>query len=92
MRPDKEYFTTGFVLQKIYDSEIHLRFGWLWDGGFDYSIGSSSNDIWDPKHNKHEVNHTGETDLSKAVVIMADHVAREYPKSEFAKWWDTVNN
>jgi hypothetical protein len=27
-------------LQRIYDSEIHLEIGWLWDGGIDITIGS----------------------------------------------------
>jgi hypothetical protein len=27
-------------LQKMYDSEIHVDVGWLWDGGIDVSIGS----------------------------------------------------
>jgi hypothetical protein len=27
-------------LQKIYDSEIHVDIGWLWDGGIDVSIGN----------------------------------------------------
>jgi hypothetical protein len=26
-------------LQKMYDSEIHVDIGWLWDGGIDVSIG-----------------------------------------------------
>jgi hypothetical protein len=26
-------------LQKMYDSEIHVDIGWLWDGGIDLSIG-----------------------------------------------------
>jgi hypothetical protein len=27
-------------LQKMYDSEIHVDIGWLWDGGIDVSIGN----------------------------------------------------
>lgn len=27
-------------LQKIYDSEIHVSIGWVWDGGIDMSIGN----------------------------------------------------
>jgi hypothetical protein len=26
-------------LQKMYDSEIHVSIGWVWDGGIDMSIG-----------------------------------------------------
>ena len=27
-------------LQKMYDSEIHVDIGWLWDGGIDLSVGN----------------------------------------------------
>jgi hypothetical protein len=27
-------------LQRIYDSEIHLEIGWLWDGGIDIKLGN----------------------------------------------------
>src|ERR1700692_4650437 len=29
-------------LQKMYDSEIHVAIGWLWDGGIDVSIGNDA--------------------------------------------------
>jgi hypothetical protein len=30
-------------LQKIYDSEINIRIGWLWDGGIELRIGDEVN-------------------------------------------------
>ena len=36
----------GEILQQIYDSEIHLRIGWLWDGGVDFIEGAKTFDIW----------------------------------------------
>jgi hypothetical protein len=30
-------------LQKIYDSEINLRIGWLWDGGIEIRLGDEVN-------------------------------------------------
>ena len=30
-------------LQKIYDSEINIRIGWLWDGGIDVRLGDEVN-------------------------------------------------
>jgi hypothetical protein len=30
-------------LQKIYDSEINIRIGWLWDGGIDVYLGDDTN-------------------------------------------------
>ena len=29
-------------LQKMYDSEIHVAIGWLWDGSIDVSIGNDA--------------------------------------------------
>jgi hypothetical protein len=28
-------------LQKMYDSEIHVDIGWIWDGGIEVSIGGN---------------------------------------------------
>lgn len=75
----------GKVLQKIYDSEIHLRIGWLWDGGFSYSIGTTSNDLW--RANEAKVWHTLETDIEKAMDMICEHIVEEYPKSAFTKWY-----
>src|SRR5437764_1453479 len=30
-------------LQKIYDSEINMEIGWLWDGGIDVRLGDKMN-------------------------------------------------
>jgi len=30
-------------LQKIYDSEINIRIGWLWDGGIQVRLGDDMN-------------------------------------------------
>src|ERR1700709_1724712 len=30
-------------LQKMYDSEINLRIGWLWDGGIEVRLGDEMN-------------------------------------------------
>src|SRR4051812_40866572 len=30
-------------LQKIYDSELNIRIGWLWDGGIEVSLGDEMN-------------------------------------------------
>lgn len=83
--PDKEYWLTGRILQKIYDSEIHLSIGWMWDGGVDYSIGKDLSYLHDGK-----VESTGITNMSEAVQHIADEAAKEYPESTFAKWWAEV--
>ena len=59
-KKEKDMETAGDTLQKIYDSGITVRLGWMWDGGLDYSIGSDSNDLWDSNYNKKEIRFTGE--------------------------------
>jgi len=79
---------TGEILQRLYDSEIHLRIGWMWDGGLEYSVGSTSNDIWDSNFNKAEIVYTGKANLADGIEEMANAIAAEYPKSAFAEWWN----
>ena len=81
MKPDKYYWTVGRILEEIYNSEIHLSIGWMWDGGVDYKIGA------DLSYIEGTVESTGTGDMEQAMVLIANHVAKEYPKSEFAKWW-----
>jgi hypothetical protein len=71
----------GYILQKIYDSEIHLSIGWMWDGGVDYKIGA------DLSYIEGKVESTEKDNITEAIAIIADHVAKEYPNSEFTKWW-----
>jgi hypothetical protein len=75
------------VLQKIYDSEIHLSIGWMWDGGIDYTIGKDLNYLSDS-----QVKSTGSGSIDDAVNTIADDVAKEYPDSVFAKWWSSKDD
>jgi hypothetical protein len=77
--------TIGEILQHIYDSEIHLRMGWLWDGGFEFSYGVSAMSLW--AGNTSPILRTEERDIEKAIYEMADIVAQNYEGSTFAKWW-----
>ena len=77
----------GEILQRIYDSELHLRIGWMWDGGLDYCIGSTSNDLRDSNWNKCEIVCTGNTNIQEAIINLAKKIANDYPESEFAKWF-----
>ena len=70
------------ILQKIFDSEIHLSVGWMWDGGVDYKIGDLAGFI------KTDVNSTGNRNIRDAIIEIAVIVAKEHPRSEFTKWWD----
>lgn len=75
----------GEILQQIYDSEIHLKMGWFWDGGFDFQEDSKTNDFWGelvvPRR-------TDERDITKGIEQMCRHLVLMYPKSTFAKWFN----
>jgi len=85
MQPDKDYYLTGRILQKIYDSEIHFSIGWMFDGGIDYSIGRDLVFLHDGK-----ISSTLTGKLHEAMPLIADEISKEYPSSEFAKWWVKV--
>ena len=76
---------TGEILQKIYNSEIHLSIGWMWDGGVDYKIGA------DLSYIDGKVESSGLTNIDDAIVFIAEEAAKGYPRSEFAKWWNTAS-
>uniref|UniRef100_A0A6M3K6N7 Uncharacterized protein n=1 Tax=viral metagenome TaxID=1070528 RepID=A0A6M3K6N7_9ZZZZ len=80
----------GEILQQIYDSEIHLRIGWMWDGGLDYCIGSTSNDLWDSNWNKCEIVRTGNTNIQEEIIKLAEKLASDYPESGFGKWYNSI--
>ena len=69
------------ILQAIYDSEINLVIGWLWDGGFDYMIHNAPTSI----PSGEEILSTNERDLVKALNVIVKDVLKKYPKSTFAK-------
>lgn len=81
VRIGKMQVSTEEILQKIYDSEIHLSIGWMWDGGIDYRIGA------DLSYIEKRPTSTGTDKIEQAVIIIANESAKEHPKSEFAKWW-----
>lgn len=85
IKPDVYYWQVGQILEKIYESEIHLTIGWMWDGGVDYKIGA------DPSYLKGEVESTGTSDMGEAIKIIADEVTHRYPDSEFATWYNNLH-
>src|SRR5215472_7511229 len=38
-----EHMDLAFELQRIYNSEINIRIGWLWDSGIDVYLGDGTN-------------------------------------------------
>lgn len=75
----------GEILQRIYDSEIHLRLGWFWDGGVDYGLGSISFDVWDDV-NRQNIEQTGRDRLTDAMEDIVTDLIKRYPNSTFTKW------
>lgn len=74
----------GEILQRIYDSEINLAIGWLWDWGVSYSIETKTDVLgWEYE----EVLHTGERDMCAVVEGMCADILRSYPNSVFAEWY-----
>ena len=76
----------GEILQRIYDSEIHIRIGWFWDGGVDFLEGAESFDIWE-NLDESIMRCTGEENMCKAFEIICKHLCVVYPKSSFTKWF-----
>lgn len=62
-------------LQKIYDSEINLRIGWLWDGGIEVRIGDDANGFI-----------AAETVASATEILpwLQEAIAHFYPASTYA--------
>ena len=57
-------------LQRIYDSEIHVDIGWLWDGGIDVSIGND------------EVTGHVRT-VAEVLPWLQEAIAKHYPDSKY---------
>ena len=60
-------------LQKIYDSEIMLRWSGLWDGGIDLSVGNVGN---------HEVIGNVQT-IAEVLPWLQATIAQHYPQSKY---------
>ena len=76
----------GEILQRIYNSEIHFRLGWLWDGGVSFLEGSRSPDPWEGLEHV-LMRHTEETEMEDAFDEICEHLVAVYAKSDFAKWF-----
>lgn len=65
----------GQVLQDIYDSEINISIGWMWDRGVEVVIGDHTNGV---KERGQFVF------VREAISWLVDQIPRHYPSSEFA--------
>ena len=71
-------------MQRIYDSEIHIKIGWFWDGGVDYVVGTDTPDFWVAPV---KLTRTDERDMGMAFAIMCIDLVYGYPESSFTKWF-----
>jgi hypothetical protein len=78
----------GEILQRIYDSEIHLSIAWLWDGGVSYSLDGNPN-VLDCKYQ--DVMHSCSDKMEEVFGIILVDVMTKYPKSEFTKWANSTD-
>src|SRR5689334_22677694 len=62
-------------LQKIYDSEINLEIGWLWDGGIEVRLGDRMNGYLAEENLK---------SVADIVPWLQEAIAHFYPQSEYA--------
>src|SRR5215475_7574883 len=63
-------------LQRIYDSEINVRIGWLWDGGIDVYLGDDMNGY---------VAHENVQSAADILPWLQAAVAHFYPESTYAR-------
>jgi hypothetical protein len=66
-------------LQKIYDSEINVSIGWVWDGGINVRLGDANN------------GYLGQENLPSIADVgpwLQEAIARFYPDSTYAKSLD----
>jgi predicted RNA-binding Zn-ribbon protein involved in translation (DUF1610 family) len=65
----------GVELQKIYDSEINIEIGWVWDGGIDVRLGDKINGYLAEENVK---------SVSEIISWLQEAIAHFYPESEYA--------
>ena len=58
-------------LQKMYDSELHVDIGWIWDGGIDVAIGQTD-----------EVTGRVRT-VAEVLPWLQAEIAKHYPESKY---------
>ena len=66
-------------LQRIYDSEINVRIGWLWDGGIDVRLGDEVNGFLAEEN---------VPSITEIVPWLQEAIAHFYPDSTDAKSLD----
>jgi hypothetical protein len=62
-------------LQKIYDSEINIEIGWVWDGGIEVRIGDRLNGYLAEEN---------VTSVSEIIPWLQEAIAHFYPESGYA--------
>lgn len=79
----------GEVLQRLYDSEINLTMGWLWDMGITYSLETNTAPLSSEYDN---IEYTGQRLITDAFETIVRQVLSDYPQSEFTRWFVELKN
>lgn len=80
-----KYHNIGEILQHVYDSEINVKVGWMWDGGIDYIVGDSGSDYWETRN---DIQYTGRTNICEALEFLCLDLIEKYPASKFTEWFN----
>lgn len=65
----------GTELQKIYDSEINIRIGWVWDGGIEVRLGDEMNGFVAEEYVQ---------SVAEIISWLQEAIAHFYPDSDYA--------
>ena len=72
---------TMMYINKLYESEINILIYSDWDAGYYAKLGDEMNGF--------VVESGGFDTFAQAITFLATEVAKRYPKSEFAKWYNS---
>jgi hypothetical protein len=71
--PDRTGLDVKAILNDLYESEINASIAWIWDGGFNVTLGDPPRAEW------------AFQSIGEAVAWLRDEACATYPDSEFAR-------
>lgn len=74
----------GEILQRLYDSEIDIAIGWLYDGGFVFAIENNPYPL-ETKYKKENIILSLEDRIEKAMPFLVKEILKKFPKSAFTE-------
>lgn len=77
----------GEVLRRLYDSEINVELSSFWDTGYQWRLGDYANGYPEIEPIPKQLEACC---LESAITGLAFAAQREYPESDFAKWYNSL--